>query len=460
MRFSLKVAAGFLCMTLLSAVLSGCSFTANIDALLVPPRLTKEQEQINKALSKSVGENNYKLKYPKAGEHRSPFLIENIDEEPTDEAIVFYQRTGGSESVLRMKILDQENGEWVPVYDHACGGTEVDKVLISKLGEGAKTTILAGYTQMNQGERLLEAYTYENGTVGELYSGSYSDVEVLDIDKDSYNELVIITTGMTNLSFSNLAANAVNTERTAVQSATAICLVRKENTFVVAGEVKMDERAVDFTSIFCGNVGTDTPALYVDSKAGEGKIQTQILYCENDALVNPLEQRRDILQSTLRPLGYASTDIDNDKIAEIPVLSVFPGYETLPAEEQFYATDWYVFEQYALTKKYTSYYSINDGYCFMLPSRWQGTVTAKEDIAADEVVFYRYDGVLSEDMTELMRISVMKRGTNSDKLADGYMKILSKGQLDYLVKVADAPHEPLVLTKSEIVHNFYLTRYF
>ena len=435
-------------------LLPGCSMTTNIDALLSPPKLSAEQAQINTALTKSVGK-NIKLRYPKSGEYRSPFIVANIDGEPTDEAIVFYERTGANaaENSLRMKLLDQQDGKWVSMLDHSIMATDIDQVVISHFGDEEYPTVIAGYTLINQGEKILEIYSYGDSTMKMLYTSRFSDMEVMDLNEDGFNELILLTNSISNMS---MAANAVNTESTAVNVATAKCLVREGDSFTVSGEVNMDTNSLSYTGTIQGYVGIKTPALFVDSTIGDGKMETQILYWEDDRLINPLETLREVLAKTIRPVGYQSTDIDNDGVVEIPVLSPFPGYETLERDAQFFATDWYVFEKNALTKKNTGYYNINDGYCFMLPSRWQGVVTAKEDAAADEVVFYKYDGQLSDNMTELMRISVMKRGTNADKLLNGYQRIVTKGQMEYMVKVADDPSKPLILTKSEIMHNFYV----
>ena len=71
--------------------LSGCSMgQSGIDGLLSAPKLTEEQSEIHEALIRNVG-NDISLKYPKSGENRSAFVIENIDNEPTEEAIVFFQ---------------------------------------------------------------------------------------------------------------------------------------------------------------------------------------------------------------------------------------------------------------------------------------------------------------------------------------------------------------------------------
>jgi len=158
----------------------------------------------------------------------------------------------------------------------------------------------------------------------------------------------------------------------------------------------------------------------------------------------------------MRPYGYASMDIDGDGIVEIPIPAPFPGYETLSSEEQFFYADWYVFEQYALTKKNSGYLNVNESYCFMLPSRWQGKVTAKQDVSTGETVFYKYSGSLSDSNTELMRIFVGKKGSDDAKKADGYKVLASKGQMEYMVKVPSGESEELLPTQSEILLNFYV----
>ena len=431
-------------------IFTGCTAGTGIDGLLLPPKLSKEQSEINQALIDKVGK-NIKLKYPKSGDYRSAFVIANIDDEPTNEAIVFYEKTGMTtgESTIRMNILDQLNGKWVSVFDHSGVGTEVDRILLSRFNDDNQITIIVGYILLNQLEKTIKTYTYSDGKLGTIYSDNYSAMEIMDINKDSNNELVLITN-------SNNTNAAQNTTATPARILKAKILTRCADGFSVESESVLDELSVDFTGIVKGYVGVDTPALFLDSSMGDGTIQTQIIYSVDKIIRNPLKVSRDMMTKTSRPVGYASIDIDNDGVVEIPTLSPFPGYETLDKSQQICVTDWLVFEKYALAKKNSGYYNINEGYCFMLPSRWQGTVTVKEDSANDEVIFYKYDGELKEDMKELMRIKVMKHGTNSDQLLNGYSTILTKGQMEFMVKVSDDKKEPLVLTMSEIMFNFYV----
>ena len=113
----------------LTLALTACTFSTSIDSLLSPPTLSEQQREIYQALTDKVG-TKVSLKYPKSGSYLSAFVIADIDDEPTDEAIVFYERNGitADEISLRINILDQRDGKWTSVYDSPANGTEVEKV--------------------------------------------------------------------------------------------------------------------------------------------------------------------------------------------------------------------------------------------------------------------------------------------------------------------------------------------
>ena len=95
--------------------LSSCSFGSNIDNLMTPPKLGPEQEQIYSKLTTSLNTSNISLKYPKSGKYLSAFIIEDIDGDVGNEALVFYERNNhaADENPLHINVLDKkEDGEW------------------------------------------------------------------------------------------------------------------------------------------------------------------------------------------------------------------------------------------------------------------------------------------------------------------------------------------------------------
>ena len=422
-----------------ASVFSGCSFGA-ADSLLAPPKLSEEQTAVYNALIKSVG-SDIRLQYPRSGEYRSAFVFENIDSEPDSEAIVFYEKTGETEGEgnVRINIIDRRDGKWTSVYDHAGAGTGIDRILFSELGGSGRTSVMIGYTMLS-GEKSVGVYSYENGVLTSEYTDSYSTMFVSDLERDGKNELVVIRPN-----------NQIRKASVSLVSATP-----ETGTVSETGNVALNPETTDFVNIASGYVGTDTPAIFIDGLSG-GRLSTQIIYSLNGQLRNPLYMGESgLIEKTKRPAGYTCTDIDLDGIIEIPTLSLFPGYSENSSGTKIYNTEWNTLVNYSIAKKYSSFYNISEGYCFIIPSRWDGVVTAKLDSATGEIVFCKFRIDLENSTTELLRIAVVSESETSALLDDGYMILKSNNNMNYMVKCPDISDEPLILTGTEISNNFYL----
>jgi hypothetical protein len=164
-----------------------------------------------------------------------------------------------------------------------------------------------------------------------------------------------------------------------------------------------------------------------------------------------------MLAQCTRPTGYGCADIDGDGVYEIPSTKAMLGYENAVSEEQLLKTTWCEYEDfYSLNEKISGYYSVADGYMMRFPSRWEDAVTVKLDSESGEAVFYKYDGDINADMTELMRIRTVSTDKTQEYLDDGYILIESKGQIDYLVKLPTNKREKLILTIDEVENSFYI----
>lgn len=421
-------------------ILSGCSSSASVDMLLTPPKLSEEQSAVYAALVKSVGK-DIRLQYPRSGDYRSAFVFADIDSEPDNEAIVFYEKTGEIENGanIRVNIIDRRDGKWTSVYDHAGMGTEIDRILFSQLGGSDDTSIIIGYTLLS-GEKSVRIYGYENGILVSKYSDDYSTMFITDLERDEKNELVLIRP---NNQLKKASAGLVSADGEGRISETA--------------NVALNESSTDFVNIASGYVGTDTPAIFIDGLSG-GRLTTEIIYSVNGQLRNPLYLGESaMIEQTRRQAGYPCTDIDLDGIIEIPTLSFLPGYTETTPGIKLYSVEWNVLDNYSITKKYSSYYNIAEGYCFILPSRWDGgVVTAKPDSVTGEIIFYKYRIDLNNSTTELMRIASATVEETPALLDDGYMLVKSNNNTNYLVKCPDISDEPLILTGTEISNSFFI----
>lgn len=402
-----------------TVMVTGCSFGSNIDNLMTPPKLSVEQEQIYNALTGAAG-TSISLKYPKSGKYLSAFIVEDIDGDGGNEAIVFYEKTSLAmeENTLRINILDQSDGKWRSICDTPAEGAEIEKVMISKLGTNERVNLIIGSSLINRSEKNAAIYTYDydEGTIERTFSEACSFIDVTDLDNDGQNEFLL------------LAGSATGSP-------------------AVAEAYKLDDKGIyhkysrelsgsftEFDSLNYGNIGGDRRGLYIDAVSGTGFIQTDIVYMDKTGLVKVFETPEESL-STVRPAGCPSFDIDGDGFLEIPVQVISPGYESVPEGEQMKLTRWMrIKEDNSLEQKYLSYYSVNDGYIFVFPDKWQGNVTVGKDLVNDEIVFRSY--IKGKEGRELMRIYCAEDEPSlQDRLSNGYMLMHTKGKSTYLAYI-------------------------
>ena len=365
---------------LLSLVLSACTLNMKVDELLSPPKLTQQQDAIFTALQKAVGK-NIKLKYPRMGDQRSAFVIANLDEEPSDEAIVFYelQTSDNSAGLLRVNILDQKDDKWYSAFDFGGIGSEVDEVAFSNLGTIGDTKIIIGYSALNQMQKSLSVMTYKNSSLTELMSGAaYSYMKVLDLNLDGTDELFVLHQDSTT---QTAKATLYQTNNTGV--------------FYKVTETDNIESVAEYTNISAGYAEKGLYGMFIDYSKGANQHGTEFLYYKGNRLINPIKETNQALNTSRISNNLnavvASKDIDGDGIVEIPATVPFPGYGTLTKQEQFSATIWYNMSTGNLVSKYYSYYSVKNNYIFVFPERWRDVVSASINSELNEITFEKAD---------------------------------------------------------------------
>ena len=437
----------------------GCAFSASMENLLTPPKLTEEQEEIYRELISSVGR-NIKLKYPRSGDYRSAFVLHNIDGEPGDEAMVFYEskdiRSG--ESALRLKFLDRSGGKWEAVYDLACPGNEIDSVVFTDLssdtieqsenGGSATTNIILSYTLLNQTDKAFSVLKYSDKRPVELLSSTYSCMEITDLNKDNRNELVIVSVNKELQTASASMYTDGGGERLELLS----------NTALLGG-------AADYIRVTKGKLDENTPALFLDYSSGGGQSGTDVLYCYGSRLFCPDSVGGPVSTVISRQVNdymaeIYSFDIDGDGYVEVPSTTPLPGYETLTKPEQLCAVLWYTVQNDNFTRKAYSYFSGKYRFALMFPNRWTGVVTAIPDFNNNDIIFISYDAETGLQVTEdnyIMSIhSVNKDDTEAVEAASGMKKIGESDDTVYYAVNSRSKNGKLALTESELNDCFVL----
>lgn len=449
---------------LLCMALCGCSLGASVDNMLTPPKLSEEQNEIYQELINSVGK-SVKLKYPRNGDYRSAFVIRNIDDEPGDEALVFYEskdiRSG--ESALRLKFLDKSGENWETVYDLACPGNEVDSIVFADLGsdtpsvasetetsalsDRGTSAIILSCTLLNQSEKSVLVLKYKDKKPVELLSSTYSCMSIADLNKDSQNELVIVS---------------VNRE---MQTASASMYTDSTDGLELLSNTPLYGGAADYIRVTQGRLDENTPALFFDYSKGGGQSGTDVLYCYGSRLFCPNSIGSNPASGLIsRQVNdymaeIYSFDIDKDGFVEIPSTTPLPGYETLTKPEQLCAVQWYTVKNDNFTLESNSYFSGKYRFALLFPNRWTGVVTAVADFTNNDIIFISYNADVGLNVTESNEIMRIHAAEKSDKyipaVSEGEEKIGESEELEFFCTVnKSAETSKLALTESELKDSF------
>lgn len=413
----------------LTILLSGCSYSqTGIDSLLTPPKLSDQQNEIYAALEASVGK-NIKLKYPRRGDFTSAFLINNIDNEPTQEAIVFFENTAANASVsmpLRVNVLDQQDGKWVSKYELGVEANEVDKV--SFVSSNQQLYMIIGYTLLSKSEKMVAIYTYAEGVLNPTASLNCTDYVVADIDGDSASEIV--------------AFSQSKGEREAKTTTAVLHRIISTGTAVL-GRTHMDPNVTSYANIQNGKLRDGRSAIYIDGLKGTNMLCTEILTYSDRSLENLTyspESETNLVDQTLRTYGSLCLDLNRDGVFEIPALKPSPGYEELPPLQQQYLTEWYNLGDKELSLYKTTYVSYSLGYIFTLPHSWVGNVKIDFNANDNELSFYDYSMGDAND-ARLASIKVIQRNQYEGSENKGYSLLKDNGQLVYTYKIYESTSE-------------------
>lgn len=416
----------------LSFVLSSCSSSRinSIENILEPPRISDEHYLIYSALENSVGK-NIKLHYPRQGDNRSSFLIQNIDDESSPEAIVFYTsyKKDSSFNEIRINVLDYIDDKWVSIYDMSSGSSQVDKIMTFKHNDEIFITI--GFNMINQVDKIFNIYKLNGKILENVFNYTYSIFQVLDMDDDNMDELFFVSRELYDESHKEnfIAKN----------------LIYEDGMFKINSQVNLDPSVNGYSNIMYGNISKNRKAIFLDGIKGTDIMSTQIIMLDsNKTLYNALYSNNSVPYTlTDKFNNILPKDIDGDGIIEIVSQQLMKGYENEKLNDKIYLTNWNKYNDINNTfkKAYSSYISPSDGYNFVLPDNWNDKITVKKIIENNEVIFYKYNVDLKNSTEELLKIRTVSRnslGNLNNSLKDqGYVELDSSGQIVYMIKLYD-----------------------
>lgn len=440
-----KTAAIVLFLALASA-LSGCSFVGlDAQTLMHAPRPTGKNEADIQTLLDSTSEGDMVLKYPVNGDYRSAVITHNLTGGSGDEAMAFYQKddeTGGTFVLFMQKV----NDKWQNMGSFNNPASQVDRVCFGDLDGDGKDEVVVGWGSGVNNTSSICVYSYKNGKMNEMkVNQSYTEMAVMDFDGDGKSE--IFTASVTN----------------GDQPAAARLIRIRSNAIELMGSVPLDAGVTKYASVKTGLINLSQNGVVLDGVKTANAMVTELLYWDKKtkSLKSPFyDTASKSAKSTERSTSVVSKDINGDKIIEIPIVTLMPGYNGTATDDAAYLTTWHRYDTDTNTfvRVMSMVIDYSDGYWFSIPDLWRGKITTKMDPSSRTMTFYAWTsgpkGAAGKQGGALLKIQAFtQKEWSASSGTKGFFKLEDGDGVVFAASIP-SPEQPLSMTEDEVKNSF------
>lgn len=456
---------------LLLCLLSGCDtfLFSSVDNLMRPPKISGEvNSQLMEAFESSVG-GKYSLKYPLSGEYQSPCVMYDMDNDGTDEAIIFYSPENESTTV-RMAFFDYVDEKWTIVSDFKGLGNSINQIDFEDIkNDGSVQAVVSWGFFDTKTANILSVYNVgfseENiiNSVQLIFNEPYSAMKIFDVDGSGGKEIFLI---------SSITSNGN------VKKIGTLYAVRSDGSIASVSSVTMDSTVSGYSSIKLEPATENKPyRIFVDAIKGDISMSTEIIYWDSkiNGLSSPLlNTDTQSVTSTVRSIRIESRDINGDGLIETPLQVPLSGSYTtsssLKAEAtttdsssaalsasttaSVFLTKWCTF---SADNKFVpvAYSAINssDYYVFNFKTEWLDRITIENDVENRVWTFYEISKSDSTLGDKLFSIATIPSLDWSEEKYSDYVKIAENNSLVYAAKIFDSAKD-YGITSNVIMQQF------
>lgn len=292
----------------------------SLDSLMKPPMVEGENREIQLAFEKFTG-GNYKLITPLKGKYRSAYTFVNLNNDDTDEVIVFYSDKEEND-LVRMNVLGKNTlGEWMSLADIETNHSDVEQIEFADINGDKIKELIVGWTVFqNEYAKSMNVYrtTFSEGFYAfeSIYNSAYYDFRVLDVNCDGQKDILKIDYSK------KLDKNEFK----------AVMLGYTDNEIKEATSVNLDfsfSSVISVTSEYLSN--ENRRRIYIDGVKHESGLLTDCIYFDSKTgeLKKEASGRPALSVRSSRISNIVSDDINNDGLVEIPFEEELLGSEVI-----------------------------------------------------------------------------------------------------------------------------------
>jgi hypothetical protein len=385
------------------------------------------------------------LKYPSAGEHRSAIIKHDLYGNQNDEAIAFYQK-GDDTSGINVMFMRRNGGKWESMGSFNNPASKVDRVCFGDLDGDRKDEVIVGWGSSLNNTGDICVYYNKDGQMKELQlSQSYTEMAVMDFDGDGRDE--IFTASVT----------------VGDEPASAQLLRVKGDAIEQMGTAPLDIGVTKYASVLTGLINEKQVGIVLDGVKSADTMATELLYWnkKTKTLCSPFyDPKTKSAKSTERNTSVVSRDINGDRIIEIPMVTLMPGYSGKTEDESVYLTSWFRYDTDTQTmfRVMSMFINYSDGYWFSIPDMWRGKITTKLDPGSRAATVYEWLTTRKNKAgftgVPLLTIQTFtEKEWNRGEGIKNYFKLMERDNSVFAASLP-SPDNPLSMTKSEVQEAF------
>ncbi len=354
---------------------------SSVSELLSPPYYSQESEALHQAFHAGFGKNT-QFRSPISGDYLSAFVLEDLDRDSEQEALVFYVQDSFNKTV-HIGVLDQINGQWQRTADLEGNGSDVYSVQIEDMNADGKKEVVVCWTTP-ENTRVLTVYACTGSPFGIARIGdcTYTQMLLADLDSDSFIEI---------LTLELISAAGAQTAQATVFRLTS-------NGLTILDKRYLDGKVSRYESmIFCPS--EEGCAVYVDAFKGESSMITELIIwnAQTQTMSLPLlDAQSQTNELSWRGEQIRCRDLDADGVPEIPAQKeTLPGSEVwqngVREEADLFVTQWYSFRGGRWVQVLRTIMCTESGFMFRIPQDWEGRFTVSVYKDSDKWNFYEVD---------------------------------------------------------------------
>lgn len=427
-----------------SIMLSGCSIIG-IDntELMRPPKATGDKAEIQKVVDEKTS-GNYTLKYPQTGEYRSAIIMQDLNSDGVQEAIVLYKNNNETTPETNLMVIADKNGTWDVAGIYSNQSSEVNKIAFADLNGDGSLEIIAGWGAYNSTINQISAYTYNGENTSEItINETYSSFAIGNYTDDNSDEIML---------FSLYTADIPS-------SVKLLDWKFYNNSIYVADQTTLDPNITKFINITTGKIADNQLATIVDGTTSIGTYNTQVVYYDtNKSQLKNILYSPKLTNATQRDIPVVCSDVNNDTILEIPTVVKMKSESNEDSVTVASATTWNIYNTIDDTLTPSSIAIENQvyNYSYTLSSEWVSNVTARINSSEGTLTFYRWDEKQGKKSDKLLTIKVFNA---KDWLIGGEpkgYKLLEKNTTyAYAYSIVSGDNK-FIPTDDQVVKNFNL----